>query len=230
MFDPIDIFIHMQILISFSSFYYHKLCYRGGWNIPQDHNDDSLSKGEFRQVGERGWSGVEEGEWRLSGDFGSREFSMREWEDNRVERAREGGEWDLRGGEVGGRVSMSDIGDSIASMLETGKEEDVDSCCCDQVTLVKILITMLALINLALVVTGCVGISITVLEHWSEQHLFTPVMVSIILITTIFCVFVISMIIVIEIIFSLVLITRISNIFLNIVPSSASSQLNFHSF
>ena len=137
-------------------------------------------------MGERGWSGVEEGEWRLSGDFGSREFSMREWKDNRVERAREGGEWDLRGGEVGGRVSMSDIGDSIASMLETGKEEDVDSCCCDQVTHVKILITMLALINLALVVTGCVGISITVLEHWREQHLFTPVMVSIILITTIF--------------------------------------------
>ena len=181
-------------------------------------------------MGERGWSGVEEGEWRLSGDFGSREFSMREWEDNRVERAREGGEWDLRGGEVGGRVSMSDIGDSIASMLETGKEEDVDSCCCDQVTHVKILITMLALINLALVVTGCVGISITVLEHWSEHHLFTPVMVSIILITTIFCVFVISMIIVIEIIFILVVITRISDIFLNIVPSSASSQLNFHSF
>merc|ERR1719233_633890 len=61
-------------------------------------------------------------------------------------------------------------------MIETGKEKDVDSCCCGQVTVVKTLITVLALINLALVATGCLGISLTLLEHWSKQHLFTPVM------------------------------------------------------
>ena len=137
-------------------------------------------------MGDRECGGEEGGEWRLSGDFGSREFSNREWEDNRVQRAREGGEWDLRSGEVVGGVSMSDIGDSIASMMETGREEDVDSCCCGQVTVVKTLITVLALINLALVATGCLGISLTVLEHWSKQHLFTPVMVSIILLRRIF--------------------------------------------
>ena len=136
-------------------------------------------------MGGRECGGEEGGEWRLSGDFGSREFSMREWEDNRAQRAREGGEWDLRSGEVVGGVSMSDIGDSIASMIETGKEEDVDSCCCGQVTVVKTLITVLALINLALVATGCLGISLTVLEHWSKQHLFTPVMVSIFLLRNI---------------------------------------------
>ena len=45
-----------------------------------------MNSGQFRQVDEKGSDvqfGVREGEWRLQGEGhgGSREFTMREWED-----------------------------------------------------------------------------------------------------------------------------------------------------
>ena len=78
-----------------------------------------MSSGQFRQVGEKGSGGqLREEEWRLGGGEGSREFTMREWEDKgrwgKMTREVEGGEWDLRSGRGWGEegMSCSDGGDT----------------------------------------------------------------------------------------------------------------------
>ena len=70
-----------------------------------------MNRGQFRQVGEERCDDKMEREWRLKGDDGKREFTMREWEDKgtwgKITRDREGGEWDLRRGRGWGDRSFT---------------------------------------------------------------------------------------------------------------------------
>ena len=157
---------------------------RGGWDVSAGSDqDETLSSGQFRQVGEKEKNGHPR-KWKLSGEEGTKEFSNREWEDSRkwgkLLREREGGEWDLRSGNTWGDqgVNLSDIGHSMVTE-ESMKEEEFPTWCCSKLRAVNILVTIFAVINLGLVATGCVGFTLCLVEYWSE-HLFTSVMVIII--------------------------------------------------
>ena len=146
-------------------------------------------------MGEKGGDGqLREGEWRLGGDEGSREFTMREWEDKgrlgKMTKEVEGGEWDLRSGRGWGEggVSFSDGGDTSVTE-EVEEEEQIEQiCCCNEVTGVKILITIFAVINLGIIATGGVGFTLGLVDYWSD--LFTPVMV--IIINSIFSIIIVT--------------------------------------
>ena len=149
-----------------------------------------MNSGQFRQVDEKGSDvqfGVREGEWRLEGDGGSKEFTMREWGDKgrwgQMAREGEGGEWDLkrgRGWGEGGVTSPESVDMKIFG--ESKEEEEIGKVfCCDSLTGVKILITLFGVINLGIIATGGMGFTLCLVDYWSEQDLFTSVMVIIII-------------------------------------------------
>ena len=96
-----------------------------------------MGSGQFNQKGDKSVSGLGEGEWRLRGDEGNREFTMREWEDKerRGRITREGGEWDLRSGgkcREGGLISAESDHEGVTKEEEQPIGEDsADSICCD---------------------------------------------------------------------------------------------------
>ena len=146
-------------------------------------------------MGEKG-SGeqLREGEWRLGGGEGSREFTMREWEDKgrwgKMTREVEGGEWDLRSGRGWGEggVSCSDGGDTSVTE-EVEEEEQIEKlCCCDEVIGVKILIILFAVINLGIIATGGIGFTLCLVDYWSD--LFTAFLV--IIVNSIFSIIIVS--------------------------------------
>ena len=116
--------------------------FRGGWDVYHgtDEHGGTLGSGQFRQVGDKSVLGVREGEWRLRGEEGSREFTMREWEDKeRLGRiTREGGEWDLRSGRgwgEGGITSTDSVDAYVMKDVNTEDEQPVETvCCCDELT------------------------------------------------------------------------------------------------
>ena len=138
---------------------------------------------------------LREGELRLVEEEGSKEFTMRELEDNRrrgIMRDVGGGEWDLRSGRVWGERGVSGLKrDNTGVTGKLGEEEQIETiCCCDEVTGVKILITLFAVINLGIIATGGIGFTLGLVDYWSEQDLFTPVMV--IIINSIFSIIIVT--------------------------------------
>ena len=71
-------------------------------------------------------------------------------------------------------------------LMEVEEEEPIEKlCCCDEPTRVKILITLFAVINL-----GGIGFTLGLIDYWSEQDLFTPIMV--IIINSIFSIIIVT--------------------------------------
>ena len=71
-------------------------------------------------------------------------------------------------------------------LMEVEEEELIEKlCCCDEPTRVKILITLFAVINL-----GGIGFTLGLIDYWSEQDLFTPIMV--IIINSIFSIIIVT--------------------------------------
>ena len=135
-------------------------------------------------MGEKG-SGeqLKEGEWRLGGGEGSREFTMREWEDKgtwgKITRDREGGEWDLRRGRGWGEggVGSLESGDTSITVVSMNEEEEKTICCSGDLAGIKILITLSGVINLGIIAAGGVGFTLGLVEGWSDKDLFTSTMV-----------------------------------------------------
>ena len=146
---------------------------------PESNSD--LCGGQFRQVGDSKVMGEREEDWRLRGEEGGREFTMREWQDKErwITRKDEGGEWDLRTGkgwEEGGVINTVNINTDVRDE-KTEEEISDDVCCCDEITGVKILVTIFAVSNLGIIATGGVGFTLGLVDYWSEQDLFISVMV-----------------------------------------------------
>ena len=124
-------------------------------------------------------SGVE-GEWKLKGEEerASREFAMREWgEDISQTSISEGGQWRLE--EAGDKTWPEKIADHEED--EVGSPEQKKSerrvCCCDQVTEIKIFITVFAIINLGIMAAGGVGFGLGLTLQTNGEDTFKYLMV-----------------------------------------------------
>ena len=123
-------------------------------------------------------SGVE-GEWKLKGEEerASKEFAMREWgEDTSQTSISEGGQWRLE--EAGDKTWPEKIGeheDEVGSLEQKKCERRV--CCCDQVTEIKIFITVFAIINLGIMAAGGVGFGLGLNLQTNGEDTFKYLMV-----------------------------------------------------
>ena len=94
-----------------------------------------------------------------------------------MKRREEGGEWGLKSVWEGGRVACSESGFTDDTEDMKYEEDGSRVCCCDAVSGVKILVTLFAVINLGIIATGGVGFTLGLVDYWSDQDLFTSVMV-----------------------------------------------------
>ena len=130
-------------------------------------------------------SGVE-GEWKLKGEEerARREFAMREWgEESSQTSISEGGQWRLQ--EAGGDKAWPDkMGeddeDPLAEVSASSPEQKKGErrvCCCDEVTEIKIFITVFAIINLGIMAAGGVGFGLGLTLHSNGEDTFKYLMV-----------------------------------------------------
>ena len=129
-------------------------------------------------------SGVE-GEWKLKGEEerASREFAMREWgEDSSQTSISEGGQWRLQeaGGDKAWPEKMGEDEDPLAEVSSSSPEQKKGErrvCCCDEVTEIKIFITVFAIINLGIMAAGGVGFGLGLTLHSNGEDTFKYLMV-----------------------------------------------------
>ena len=96
-----------------------------------------------------------DGDWKLPGEGGTREFAMREWGSNGRwgKISIEGGEWDLRSGRGWGE-GMGSLGGSSGSRGSKKKRNKVRFCGCGDVGVVGLLIGVGAVINTGVIFAG----------------------------------------------------------------------------
>ena len=137
------------------------------------------SSGRTSLEAELSLSGVE-GEWKLKGEEerASREFAMREWgEETSQTSISEGGQWRLEeAGEKTWPDKMADHEEDEVGSAEQKKSER-RVCCCDQVTEIKIFITVFAIINLGIMAAGGVGFGLGLNLQTDGEETFKYLMV-----------------------------------------------------
>ena len=107
-----------------------------------------------------------------------REFAMREWgEETSQTSISEGGQWRLEeaGGDRTWPEKMGQEEDEVGSPEEKKCERRV--CCCDQVTEIKIFITVFAIINLGIMAAGGVGFGLGLNLQTDGEDTFKYLMV-----------------------------------------------------
>ena len=107
-----------------------------------------------------------------------------------MKRREEGGEWGLKSVWEGRRAACSQNGYTEDTEDLKYEEDGSRVCCCDAVSGVKILVTLFAVINLGIIATGGVGFTLGLVDYWSDQDLFTSVMV--IIISNMFCIIIVN--------------------------------------
>ena len=136
------------------------------------------SSGRNSLEAELSLTGVE-GEWKLKGEEerARREFAMREWgEETSQTSISEGGQWRLQ--EAGDKTWPEKIvedEDEVGSPEQKKSERRV--CCCDQVTEIKIFITVFAIINLGIMAAGGVGFGLGLNLNTNGEDTFKYLMV-----------------------------------------------------
>ena len=134
------------------------------------------SSGRNSLDGEVSLTGGLEGEWKLQGEEerARTEFAMREWgEEAGQARLSEGGQWRLEGG---GKVWQERIEAEELEDASPPKERRI--CCCDQVTEIKIFITVFGIINLGIMALGGVGFGLGLTMKQNMEDTFKYLMVS----------------------------------------------------
>ena len=139
------------------------------------------SSGRTSLEAELSLSGVE-GEWKLKGEEerARREFAMREWgEDSCGGSISEGGQWRLQ--EAGGDRTWPDKMEDEDPLAGEGSAEQKKGerrvCCCEQVTEIKIFITVFAIINLGIMAAGGVGFGLGLTLQTNGEDTFKYLMV-----------------------------------------------------